>query len=95
VNVLQETENYIYVCLNIQLLSHRKPVECKNLHNEELNDVYSSPNIARVMKSRRMGWMGHVTRKGERRGVCRVWWGNLRERDHLEVPGVDGRIIVR
>jgi hypothetical protein len=32
---------------------------------------------------------------GERRGVYRFWWGNLRERDHLEDPGVDGRIIVR
>jgi hypothetical protein len=32
---------------------------------------------------------------GERRGVYRVWWGNLRERDHLEEPSVDGRIILR
>jgi len=32
---------------------------------------------------------------GERRGVYRFWWGNVRERDHLEDPGVDGRIIVR
>ena len=31
---------------------------------------------------------------GERRGVCRVWWGNLRERDHLEDSGVDGRTII-
>jgi len=32
---------------------------------------------------------------GERRGAYRVWWGNLRERDHLENPGLDGRIIIR
>jgi hypothetical protein len=36
---------------------------------------------------------GHVTRMGERRGVQRVWWGKLRERNHLEDTGVDGRII--
>jgi hypothetical protein len=39
------------------------------LRNEELNDLYSSPNIARVIKSRRMRWTGHVARMGERRGV--------------------------
>jgi hypothetical protein len=32
---------------------------------------------------------------GEKRGVYRIWWGNLRERDHLEDPGIDGRIILR
>jgi hypothetical protein len=43
-----------------------------NCHNEELNDMYTSPNIAEVMKSRRMKWTGHITRMGERRGVYRV-----------------------
>ena len=38
------------------------------LHNEELNDLYSSPNIVRVMKSRRMRWAGNVARKGEEMG---------------------------
>jgi len=46
--------------------------ERRRLHNEELNDLYSSPNIARVIKSRRMRWAGHVTRMGEERGVYRV-----------------------
>ena len=43
--------------------------EWRRLHNEELNDLYSSPNIARVIKSRRMRWAGHVARIGEERGA--------------------------
>ena len=46
--------------------------EWRKLHNEELNDLYSSPNIVRVIKSRRMRWAGHVARMGEERGVYRV-----------------------
>ena len=46
--------------------------EWRKLHNEELNDLYSSPNIVRVIKSRRTRWAGHVARMGERRGVYRV-----------------------
>ena len=41
----------------------------RRLRNEELNDLYSSPNIVRVIKSRRMRWAGHVTCMGEERGV--------------------------
>jgi len=44
-------------------------------HNEELNDHYSSPNVVRVIKSRRMRWAGLVARMGERRGVYRVLVG--------------------
>ena len=56
--------------------------EWRRLHNEELSDLYSSPNIVRVIKSRRMRWAGHVARMGERRGAIGSWWGNRRERDH-------------
>jgi hypothetical protein len=63
-------------------------------HNEDLHDLYSSPNTLRVIKSRRMKWAGHVARMGERRCVYKVWLENLRERDHLGDLGVDGRIIL-
>ena len=50
-------------------------MEWRRLHNEELNDLYSSPNIVRVIKSRRMRWVGHVAHMGEERGVYRVLVG--------------------
>jgi hypothetical protein len=46
--------------------------EWRKLHNEELNDLYSLPNIVRVVIPRRMRWLGHVARTGEERGVHRV-----------------------
>jgi len=49
--------------------------EWRRLHNEELSDLYSSPNIVRVIKSRRMRWAGHVVRMGEERGAYRVLVG--------------------
>ena len=49
--------------------------EWRRLHNEELNDLYSSPNIVRVIKSRRMRWAGRVARMGEERGAYRVLVG--------------------
>ena len=49
--------------------------EWRRLHNVELSDLYSSPNIVRVIKSRRMRWAGHVARMGEERGAYRVLVG--------------------
>jgi len=66
----------------------------RRLHNKELHDLYSSPNIVRVIKSRRMRWAGHVAYMGEGRGCIGSWWGNRREEDHWGDLGVDGRIIL-
>jgi hypothetical protein len=64
------------------------------LHNGELNDLFSSPAIVRVTKSRRMRSAAHVAWMGEERGVIGFWCGNLRERDQWGDPGVDGNIIL-
>jgi len=68
--------------------------EWRRLHNEELNDLYSSTNIFRVIKSRTK-WAGYVLCVGESKGVYRVCCGNLMEINHLEDPGVGGMIILR
>jgi len=60
--------------------------EWRRLHNEELNDLYSSPNIVRVIKSRRMRWAVHVARMGEERGVYRVLVGKTKGRRPLGRP---------
>ena len=62
--------------------------EWRKVHNEEINDHYSSPNIFRVIKPRRMRWAGHVARMGAGKLHPGFWWGNLRERDYLKHPGV-------
>ena len=54
--------------------------EWRKLHNEELNDLYSSPNIIRVIKSRRMRWVGHVARMGEGTGAYMNMVGETREK---------------
>jgi hypothetical protein len=69
--------------------------EWRKLYNEELNDLYSLPNIVRVVKSRRMRWAGHVALMGEERGVYRVLVGKPEGKRPLGDPDVDGRIISR
>jgi len=68
--------------------------EWRRLHNERQNDLYCSPNIVLVIKSRRMRWAGHVARMGVERGCIGSWWGNWREGDHWGDLGVDGWIIL-
>jgi hypothetical protein len=68
--------------------------EWRRLHNEELNDLYISPNIIRVIKSR-MRWAWHVARMGRGEAHTGFWWGDLRECGHLGHPGVDGRLILK
>ena len=60
--------------------------EWRRMHNKELNYLYSSPNIVRVIKSRRMRWAGHVGRMGESRGVCRILVGKPEGKRPLERP---------
>ena len=71
-----------FLCFQICLPGH-----------EELYDPYSSTNIIRVIKSGRVTCAGHVACMGDRRGVYRILEENLRERNHVEDLGVDGRII--
>jgi hypothetical protein len=66
--------------------------EWRKLHNEELHNLYSSPDIIRQIKSRRMRWAGHVAHMGEERKCTRIWWEGPKERDHSEDQGVVGRM---
>jgi len=66
--------------------------EWRKVHKEELNDLYSSPNTVRVIKSRKSVGRGmwHAWERGQVH--TGFWWGDLRERCYLEDPGVDGKI---
>jgi hypothetical protein len=69
--------------------------EWRKLNHEELNDLYGSPNVIWVTKWKTMTWAENVARMGRGEVYTGFWWGNLRERDHLEEPSVDGRKILR
>jgi len=60
--------------------------EWRKLHNEDLNDLYCSPSIVRVIKSRRMRWAGRVVGMGENRGVYRVLVGKPERKRPLGGP---------
>jgi hypothetical protein len=67
----------------------------RKFHNEELQDLYCSPDIIQVIKSRRMRWVGLATFMRKKQNAYRVWLGNMKEGDHLENLGVHGRIIFK
>jgi hypothetical protein len=67
----------------------------RKLHNDELYSLYSSPNIVRVIKSRRMRWAGHVAGMGRGEVLTGSWLGGLKATDHWEDLGVCGRITLR
>jgi len=69
--------------------------EWRILHKEELNDLYSSPTVVRVIKSRRMRWVGHVERMGERRGAYNVLMRRLQGKRPTGKPRVNGRRILK
>ena len=75
--------------ITLYIFGHRRDEvmgEWRILHNEELNDLYSSPNMVRVIKWRRMRWAGHVARMGEERGVYRFLLGKPEGRRPLGRP---------
>jgi hypothetical protein len=67
-------------------LKRDEDVSWRKLHNDEFHSLYSSPNIVRVIKSRRMRWAGHVACMGEGRGVYRVLVGKPEGKRPLERP---------
>jgi len=68
--------------------------EWRRLHNEEINDLYSSTNNVQVIKSRRMRWAGNVAHMGEERGCIGSCWGNWRVGDNWGDLGVEWWLIL-
>jgi hypothetical protein len=67
----------------------------RKLHNEEVHNLYSSPNIIRIIKSRRLRWAGHVARMGRRGRHIEYWWESQKERDHWEDQDIGGKTILK
>jgi len=64
---------------------------CRRLHNEELHNLYASPDIIRATKRRNMRWAGHVARTGEMH--TKLWCANLNASNHSEDLGVDEKTL--
>jgi hypothetical protein len=67
----------------------------RKLRNEQLHNLYSSPSIIRMMKSRRMRWARHVARMGEKGMHKRYWWKIKKKRDYWENQNADGCTILK
>jgi hypothetical protein len=67
----------------------------RKFHNDELHSLYSSPNIVRMIKSRRMRWAGHVAHMGRGAVFTEFWLGGPMVRYHWEDLGVGGKITIR
>jgi hypothetical protein len=67
----------------------------RKIHNEELHNLYSSPNIIRIIKSRSVGWAGYVARMGEKRNAYGSFGGKKEEREHYKDLEVGARIIFK
>jgi hypothetical protein len=63
----------------------------RKLHNEELHNLYSSPSMIRMIKSRRMGWAGHDARMGRKGISIGFWWKSQKERNQQEDLDVGGK----
>jgi hypothetical protein len=68
----RQTEGETRALRRIFVLKRDEVTGLEKLHSEELNDLYSSPNTVRVIKSRIIRWAGHVAHMGERRGVYKI-----------------------
>jgi hypothetical protein len=74
--------------------SEEKAGGWRRLHNEELHNLYASPNIVRVNIEKRMRWAGHIARMGAMRNAYRILVGKHKGKSHSEDLRVDGRIIL-
>jgi hypothetical protein len=97
-----ETVGHSSLHLNITSIGHAGKAEEKihafllsSLEGKELHNLYSSPSIIRVIKSRRMRWAGHVARMGGGGVHIGYWWESQKERDHWEDQDVDGWTILK
>jgi hypothetical protein len=83
------------ICINFKIFGPKRDEvtgEWRKLHNEELHNLYLSPDIIRQVKSRRMRWAGHVARMERREKCTRFWWDSPKGNDHWEDQGVGGKM---